>query len=355
MTSVPTQCMTPTQQVEQELQTPQTPQTPIFLNKHHTQQTLMPQNMVCNINAARTAIPRYTYPNLQTAPMSTQTNITPNQHSNKSNGERRNFRDRQPSFWADPGIDYNLNLQTASMSTQTNIIPTPYSKKSKGERRTLRDRQASFDADAGTIWMDNCDYDEYHPERYSNLFITWAWAKSQLIEKLGQLNLIVKFALPTKAKNVWNVVFESHANARKAFTTQREIRMRMVPPKGSKRNWFRNPSPRFLVKYQTKCRLDVRKGKAVCHDLVGTLLMSNCKTRKGCIIWADQLKGHRIRIVGCIGNFMLPSKKKLKMNEIPKKSKNHPIGWVSYRNKNTREEYVTQMSGNSLTDYIYNE
>merc|ERR1719320_1679279 len=109
MTSVPTQWMTPTQQVEQNLQTPQTP---IFLNKHHTQQNLMPQNMVCNINAASTAIPRYTYPNLQTAPMSTQSNITPNQHS----------------------------------------------KKSKGERRTLRDRQASFDADAGTIWMNNCDY-----------------------------------------------------------------------------------------------------------------------------------------------------------------------------------------------------
>jgi hypothetical protein len=308
-TSVPTPRMSPTQvKGEPDLQKHG------YLNNHHPQQCVLPQQMACNITTAGTAVPRkYSCPNIQTTTMRTQTNITPTQQTQcqDKNGERK-----------EGAKAFNSNT-------------------SYGEE--------------GNIWTDNCDYTEYKHEKYSNLYITWDWAKSQLFEKLGQLNLIVKFALPTKAKNVWNVVFDTHANARKAFTTQREIQVRMVPPRGSKRNWFRNPSPRFLVKYQTKVRLDVRKGKAICHDLVGTLLMSNCKTQKGCIIWADQLKGHRIRIVGCIGNFMLPSKKKLKMNEIPKKSKNHPIGWVSYRNKTTREEYVTQMSGNSLTDYIYNE
>jgi len=105
----------------------------------------------------------------------------------------------------------------------------------------------------------------------------------------------------TSDDTVFNIVFESHASARKAFTMQRTIRLRMVPPKKSRFKWLRNPSPKFLVKYETKRALVMRKGKAESHDIVGELVMSNWKEHKGCLVWADQLKGHRIRVVGYQG------------------------------------------------------
>jgi hypothetical protein len=235
-----------------------------------------------------------------------------------------------------------LKLETASANTHINITPLQHMNMTNGR-------------EGGPIWTEDYNYAEYQHEKLSNLYIHWMGSACELKDRLEQKNLEVHNIRPTTVAYLYNVVFNSHSSARKAFTTQRDLQIRMVPPRRSRKNWYRNPSPKFLVQYETKCRLDVREGKAVVHDLVGVLLMSNCKERRGCLIWADQLKGHRIRIVGCVGKFMLPSKRLVDFNEVPKKaSGNEPLGWVSYRNRHTREEYVTRKSGNQLKDYIYN-
>lgn len=151
---------------------------------------------------------------------------------------------------------------------------------------------------------------------------------------------------------IFNVVFENHLSARKAFLMQGEIRLRMVPPKGSHRNWFRHPSPDFLVKYETRRRLVAKKRKAV----VGSFLMSNSQQQKGCIIWADKLKGLRIRVVSCQGNFRFPDGKVVKMNRVPTGSDHQKsLGWILYRYRHTRGSFISRRSGNKLCDYIYRE
>jgi len=243
-----------------------------------------------------------------------------------------------------------LKLETASANTDVNIAPP---------QRASSMTQLSLTKKGGwgMIYMECFSYTEEQHERYSNLYVNWTGTADQLRYELELRSLEVNSIQVTTIKDLWNVVFDSHSSARKAFTTQREIKIRMVPPRRSRKNWYRNPSPKFLVQYETKCRLDVREGKALGHDLVGVLLMSksSCQERKGCHIWADQLKGHRIRIVGCVGKFMFPSKRVINMKEIPEKPVgNDPIGWVSYRNRQTREEYVTRISGTLLQEYIFN-
>jgi len=243
-----------------------------------------------------------------------------------------------------------VKLETASANTHVNITPTQQINTEIQASLTTKGRDSS-------IYRNNFSYKEDQHESHSNLYVHWTSTAEQLIDELEQKNLEVHCIQTTIIKDLWNVVFDTHSSARKAFTTQRELKIRMVPPRRSKKNWFRNPSPKFLVQYETKCRLDVREGKAVVHDLVGVLLMSRSSYEgsKGCHIWADQLKGHRIRIVGCVGKFMFPSKRVIDMKEIPPKPVgNEPIGWVSYRNRHTREEYVTRISGKQLQEYIYN-
>jgi len=199
------------------------------------------------------------------------------------------------------------------------------------------------------VWLGSCNYDEYCYESCSNLFVTWSGSKAELVEKLQNFKLEVRDVLSTSDENVRNVIFESHPIARKAFTMQHLIRLRIVPPKNSHRIWMRNPSPKFLVKFETKCRLVVRKGKAECHDIVGELL-------KGCLITADQLKGHRIRVVCCQGSFMFPGGKIVEMKGVRNKSdEKASLGWISYRCKYTKESLVIRRSWNTLSDYIYDE
>jgi len=241
-------------------------------------------------------------------------------------------------------------LETASASTQINITPL---QKTITKTRVSITTKGRKDA----IYNKSFSYIEEQHEKHSNLYVTWPGQATQLRHKLELKNLEVHSIQSTAIKDLWNIVFDSHSSARKAFTTQREIKIRMVPPRGSKKNWLRNPSPNFLVQYETKCRLDVRWGKSVVHDLVGTLLMTKSSPQEyiGCHIWADQLKGHRIRIVGCVGKFMFPCKRIINMIDVPPKHVgNDPIGWVSYKNRTTREELVTRISGNLFEEYIYN-
>jgi len=109
------------------------------------------------------------------------------------------------------------------------------------------------------------------------------------------------------------------------------------------------------VKYETHKRLRVREGRAVSHGIVGELLMSNFEDQSGCIIWADQVKGNLIRIVGCVGRFMLPNGRVVEKNEVPSKYREgrKSIGWISYRCKYTKEEWVTRKSGDKIEDYVY--
>jgi len=164
----------------------------------------------------------------------------------------------------------------------------------------------------------------------------------------------VRNVLDTRVESLHNVVFYDHSTARKAFTTQRDMCLRMIPPRKSDRNWLRSPAPKFIVKFETMKRLLVRNGRARKHEAVGELLMSDSKNQRGCLIWANQIKGHRIRIVGCKGKFLLPSGRVVDMNEVPSiNNENNPLGWLSYRCRYTKEEWVKRLSKNNLRDYIF--
>jgi len=199
------------------------------------------------------------------------------------------------------------------------------------------------------VWQGNLNYEEYHHDGGSNLFITWSGRKAELREKIREFNFKVRDIRPTSDESIWNVIFETHPIARKAFTMQNRMRLRIVPPKNSNRIWLRNPSPKFLVKYETTCQLVVKSGKAECHGVVGELL-------KGCLITADQLKGHRIRVVSCEGSFMFPGGKIVEMKGVQHDSNEKAsLGWISYRSKHTKESLVIRRSWNEIGDYIYND
>jgi len=213
-----------------------------------------------------------------------------------------------------------------------------------------------YRADIENLWLGNGSYEEWNHNGGSNLFISWNGSESELVSKLQDYKLEVRNVFGCCDDGIFNVVFENHLNARKAFLMQREIRLRMVPPKDSRRHWLRNPSPKYLVKFETRCRLVVKKGKAEFHDIVGDLLMLNCQQEKGSIIWADQLKGHHIRVVSCEGNFMFPGGRVVQMKGVPTNSdQKKPLGWIRYRCRYTREPFVTRRSDNKLSDYIYIE
>jgi len=243
------------------------------------------------------------------------------------------------------GISCSINMGPVqpSFPKVSQTPPTAY-ETSQSQAENVVPRKEEED-----LWPGTCNYAEYQRDGGSNLFITWSGSKAKLVEKLHSFKLDVRDICGTSDENVCNVIFESHPIARKAFTMQHQIRLRIVPPKSSHRIWLRNPSPKFLVKFETKCKLVVRKGKAECHDIVGELL-------KGSLICADQLKGHRIRVVCCEGSFMFPGGKIVEMKGVPNKSEEKAsLGWISYRCKYTKESLVIRRSWNLLSDYIYRE
>lgn len=201
-----------------------------------------------------------------------------------------------------------------------------------------------------SIWRGSLKYEECMDTDRSNLFITWSGPKVELIKKLQNYRYEVLDVLSTSDDRICNVIFGSHPVARKVFTLQQQLRLQMVPPKNSKRNWLRNPSPNFLVNYETQCQLLVKSGKSQSNYIVGELL-------PGCLISADQVKGHRMRVVGCEGSFMFPGGKIAVVSDIPTKSheKRVPLGWITYRSKITKKPFITRRSSNRLEDYIFNE
>jgi len=207
--------------------------------------------------------------------------------------------------------------------------------------------QEEEDEEEEDLWLGKVNYAEYRQNGSSNLFVTWSGTKAELVEKMQSYHLQVRDILTTVDDNMYNLIFVSQPIARKAFTMQQQIGLRIVPPRNSHRNWLRNPSPKFMVKFETKCRLVVRKGRAKCHDIVGELL-------KGCLICADQLKGHRIRVVCCEGSFKFPGGKIVQMKGLPNNSdEKTALGWISYRCKYTKESLVIRKSWNKLRDYVF--
>lgn len=202
--------------------------------------------------------------------------------------------------------------------------------------------------DDENLWQGNLRYKEWR-NGGSNLFITWSGRKAELVKKLHSFKLKVRNISGTSDKNIVNVIFQTHPIARKAFTMQNQLRVRIVPPKNSRRLWWRNPSANFLVKFETRCQLVVKEGKAECHGVVGELL-------PGCLITADQLKGDRLRVLCCAGSFKFPGGKIVKMKgDLDTSHEKASLGWVSYRCEHTKATLVIRRSWNKLGDYIYQE
>jgi len=185
----------------------------------------------------------------------------------------------------------------------------------------------------------------------SFLFVTVNNVKKlQLL--LRERGLEVQDIGKTRTPDVLVVLFKTHEFAKRAFTTQKEIGIRMVPPKFTKRYWLKNPSPKFLVVFETTRRLTVKTGKSSSNVKIGDFLMMDAKKGRGCLVLADQMKGHRMRVVGYIGKFIntdghiVEQKFMLKQNI---------VGWISTQSHQTGQKFVLRKSKNKIEDYVYDD
>jgi len=179
-------------------------------------------------------------------------------------------------------LSTKADVHSTMQMKNININPI-LSRESKTNEQSIEEISSRNDCEDKDIWDGSCEFMEWK-KGGSNLFVTWAGQKKHLLAKLTSQNLEVRHCFITRNANIFNVIFEDHIQARKAFMSQRETHIRMVPPKNSTRNWFRSPSPNYLVKYETKFRLTLRSGKAPTHDIVGDFLMSNYQEKKGCYL-----------------------------------------------------------------------
>lgn len=183
---------------------------------------------------------------------------------------------------------------------------------------------------------------------------SFLFVKTNNVEKLQLLlrerGLELQDIGKTRIPGVLVVLFKTHEFAKRAFTTQQEIGIRMVPPKFTKKYWFKNPSPKFPVIFETTRRLTVKTGKSSCNVKIGDFLMMDAKKGKGCFILADQLKGHRMRVVGYIGKFMNTDGRIIEQRYM---SKQNVVGWISTRSHQTKQKFVIRKSMNEIEDYVY--
>jgi len=175
----------------------------------------------------------------------------------------------------------------------------------------------------------------------------------KLDRTLRERSLAVQDIGKTRMSGVLAVVFSSHEIAKRAFTTQQEFGIRMEPPKNTKRNWYKNPNPKFHIKFETTRRLTVKTGKSISKGKVGDFLMSDARMDKGCIIWADQLKGHRLRVVGFVGRFMNNEGHIIERHDPPFMEDREVVGWISTQCNKTKKKFVIRKSGNHIEDYTH--
>jgi len=255
-------------------------------------------------------------------------------------------------------INKYTSLSSASIEPtadpSSTYIETLLNNREKYERSLRGTRKGDED-----LWPGSCTYIVNKENKGSSLFATWSRSSSELVNKFNLHNFKVNHVNRTSDDQVHHIVFENHASARKAFTMQCEMHLRLVPPKKSPFKWLRNPSPSFLVMYETIRPLIVRKGKAQSHDIVGELLISKGIKQKGCLVWADQLKRDRIRVLMCRGNLRLPGGRIVHMKGLSNSKvldisvQGTSLGWISYRSRFSKEMFVIRRSGNLLSDYIY--
>jgi len=136
-----------------------------------------------------------------------------------------------------------------------------------------------------------------------NLLITWPGSKGELAEKLSPDMLEVQHVFKTRDKKVGHIIFENHSIPRRAFKMHRGTHLRMVRPWNS---LSRNPSPMFLVKFETKPRMAIKKEREECNYIIGNSLMSDCQKKNICMIWVDKLNGHLLGAVYYEGKFIYP-------------------------------------------------
>ena len=185
----------------------------------------------------------------------------------------------------------------------------------------------------------------------SFLFVT-----TNNVEKLQHLlsvrGLEVQDIGKTRNPGVLVVLFKSHEFAKRAFTTQQEIGIRMEPPNFTKRNWLKNPSPKFPVFFETTRRLTLKAGKASSNVKIGDFLMMDAKMGRGCLLLADQEKGRRLRIVGYIGKFKTINGRIIEQRSM---SKGNILGWISTQSHKTKQRFVLRKSMNKISDYFYDD
>lgn len=154
----------------------------------------------------------------------------------------------------------------------------------------------------------------------------------------------------TRTPGVLVVLFKTHEDAKRAFTTQKEFGIRMVPPSYTKRYWFKNPSPKFHVIFEITRRLTVKSGKSSCNIKVGDFLMTDARMGKGCLILTDQMKGRRLRVAAFIGKFRRTDGVIIEQKSF---SKTAVIGWISTQCHKTKEKFVLRRSMNAFEHYLY--
>jgi len=154
----------------------------------------------------------------------------------------------------------------------------------------------------------------------------------------------------TSTPGVLVVLFKTHEVAKRAFTSQKEIGIQMVPPWFTRRNWLKNPSPKFHVIFETTRRLTVKTGKSNSNAKVGDLLMTNARTRRGCLVLADQMKGQRLRVIGYVGKLLLADGTIIERNCMAEQGM---VGWISTRCYKTKEKFVLRINKNRFVDYVY--
>jgi len=172
---------------------------------------------------------------------------------------------------------------------------------------------------------------------------------------LRQRGLKIQDVWETKIPGVVAVLFSTHELAKQAFTRQKEIGVRLVPQSTTRRYWYKNPSPKFHVIYETNRRLTVKSGKSFSNRILGDFLMKNSRMDRGCIIWADQMKGYRLRVVGFVGKFVSRDGRVTIRNEPPSPSEREVIGWISTQCNITKIKFVSRLTGNQIEDYLYNK
>jgi len=158
----------------------------------------------------------------------------------------------------------------------------------------------------------------------------------------------------TRTPGILGVLFKTHQLAKQVFTKQKEIGVRFVPHDTTREYWHKGPSPKFHVIFETTRRLTVKSGKSFSNKTVGDLLMKNSRMDRGCIIWADQMKGCRLRVVGFVGKFVRKDGRVIVRDEPPSASEREVIGWVSTQCKITKEKFVLRLTGKQIKDYLCN-